>query len=293
MQKILITGSEGFVGKALMPALNSAGYGVITLDQSDTGDSLYKCDIRDSGLAAIFKKESPDIVVHLAAQIDVMKSIKDPISDLGVNGVGTLNVLQASIGAGVGEFIYINSGGAIYDPSSNLPITESSTIKPLSPYGISKFIGESYVRILCEESGIKWTSLALSNCYGPKSLNQKGVIYEFAKDIAGGKPPIIYGKKLTRDFIYIDDVVHAILLTLGKSNNQRINISSGIETNILQLFIKMRELLQSDIEPIIEEPRFGEIQQNSLSNLLAKEFLGWSPQVGLDEGLIKSLELKK
>lgn len=293
MQKILITGSEGFVGKALMPALNSAGYGVITLDQSDTGDSLYKCDIRDGGLATIFKKESPDIVVHLAAQIDVIKSIKDPILDLEINGIGTLNVLQASIGAGVGEFIYINSGGAIYDPSSNLPIAESSTIKPLSPYGISKFIGESYVRILCEENGIKWTSLALSNCYGPININQKGVIYEFAKDILGRTSPVIYGDKVTRDFIFIDDVVQAILLTLGKSNNQRINISSGIETNILQLFIKMRDLLQSDIEPIIEEPRFGEIQQNSLSNLLAKEILGWSPQVKLDEGLMRSLELKE
>ena len=293
MQKILITGSEGFIGKALALALSSAGYGVVTLDQSAIGDSSYKCDIRDGKLASIFKEESPQIVVHLAAQIDVMKSIQDPILDLEINGVGTLNVLQASIGVGVGEFIYINSGGAIYDPSSSLPITESSTIKPLSPYGISKFIGESYVRILCEENGIKWTSLALSNCYGPISLNQKGVIYEFTKDIVGGIRPVIYGEKLTRDFIFIDDVVQAIIMTLGKSNNQRINISSGIQTNILQLFIKLRELLQSDIEPIIKEPRFGEIQQNSLSNLLAKEILGWTPQVGLDEGLTKSLELKK
>jgi UDP-glucose 4-epimerase len=293
VQKILITGSEGFIGKALALALSSAGYGVVTLDQSDIGNSSYKCDIRDGKLAAIFKQESPNIVVHLAAQIDVMKSIKDPILDLEINGVGTLNVLQASIGAGVGEFIYINSGGAIYDPSSNLPITESSTIKPLSPYGISKFVGESYVRILCEENGIKWTSLALSNCYGPISLNQKGVIYEFAKDITGGKSPVIYGENFTRDFIFIDDVVRAIILTLGNSNNQRINISSGIETNILQLFIKVRELLRSDVEPVIKESRFGEIQQNSLSNLLAKEILGWSPQVELDKGLIKSLELKK
>ena len=293
MQKILITGSEGFIGKALALALHSAGYEVITLDQTGEGNNSYKCDIRDRELADVFKKVRPNVVVHLAAQIDVMTSIEDPILDLEINGIGTLNVLQASIGSGVTEFIYINSGGAIYDPSSNLPMAENSAIKPLSPYGVSKFIGENYVRILCEKNGTKWTSLALSNCYGPISQNKKGVIYEFAKGIAKGDPLVIYGTHMTRDFIFIDDVVRGIIMALGKSNNQRVNISSGIETNILQLFIKIRNLFGSSIEPIIKESRFGEIQQNSLSNLLAKDTFGWEPQVDIDDGLIKSLELGK
>jgi len=221
-----------------------------------------------------------------------MQSFKNPIGDLGINGIGTLNILQAAISSEVSHFIYLNSGGAIYDPLSELPIVESAGIRPLSPYGISKFIGESYVRILCEENGIGWTSLGLSNCYGPISENKKGVIYKFVESFSRQEAPVIYGEDMTRDFIYIDDVVDAITKTLNSPANCRVNISSGIETNIVQLFFKIRELLGSKLEPIIAEARFGEIQRNSLSNSLALDVLGWSPTTPLGEGLIKSLELE-
>jgi UDP-glucose 4-epimerase len=148
------------------------------------------------------------------------------------------------------------------------------------------------VRILCEENGIGWTSLGLSNCYGPISENKKGVIYKFVEVLSRQEAPVIYGEDMTRDFIYIDDVVDAIIKTLSKPANCRVNISSGIETNILQLFLQIRELLGSTLEPIIAEARFGEIQRNSLSNSLALDVLGWSPTTPLDEGLIKSLELE-
>ena len=130
MQKVLITGSEGFIGKALAHTLNSAGYNVITLDSSENGESTYKCDIQDERMIEIFSKENPDIVLHLAAQIDVMQSFRDPIGDLGINGLGTLNILQAAISSEVSHFIYINSGGAIYDPLSELPIVERAGIRP-------------------------------------------------------------------------------------------------------------------------------------------------------------------
>jgi len=292
VQKVLITGSEGFIGKALARSLNSAGCDVITIDNSGNSKSTYKIDIKDEKILEIFSKEKPDVVIHLAAQIDVMQSFKDPIGDLGINGIGTLNILQAAIASKVSHFIYINSGGAIYDPLSELPIVESAGIRPLSPYGISKFIGESYVRILCEENGIGWTSLGLSNCYGPISENKKGVIYKFVESFSKQEAPVIYGGDMTRDFIYIDDVVDAITKTLNKPTNRRVNISSGIETNILQLFLTIRELLGSKLEPIIAEARFGEIQRNSLSNSLALEVLGWRPTTSLHEGLIKSLELE-
>jgi len=292
VQKVLITGSEGFIGKALARSLNSAGYNVITVDNSKNGESIYKSDIKDEKIIEIFSKEKPKIVIHLAAQIDVMQSFKNPIGDLGINGIGTLNILQAAISSRVSHFIYINSGGAIYDPLSELPIVESAGIRPLSPYGISKFIGESYVRILCEENGIEWTSLGLSNCYGPISDNKKGVIYKFVEGLSRQEAPVIYGEDMTRDFIYIDDVVDAITKTINKPANCRINISSGIETNIVQLFFKIRELLGSKLQPIIAEARFGEIQRNSLSNSLALKVIGWSPTTSLDEGLIKSLELE-
>ena len=292
MQKVLITGSEGFIGKALARGLNSAGYDVVTIDNSESSKSTYKSDIKDRKILEIFSKEKPDLVIHLAAQIDVMQSFKDPIEDLGINGIGTLNILQAAIASKVSHFIYINSGGAIYDPLSELPIVESAGIRPLSPYGISKFIGESYVRILCEENGIGWSSLGLSNCYGPISENRKGVIYKFVEGLSRKESPVIYGEDMTRDFIYIDDVVDAITKTFDRPSNCRINISSGLETNILQLFLKIRELLGSKIEPIIAKPRFGEIQRNSLSNSLALEIIGWRPITSLDEGLIKALELE-
>ncbi len=292
MQKVLITGSEGFIGKALARGLNSAGYDVVTIDNSESSKSTYKSDIKDRKILEIFSKEKPDLVIHLAAQIDVMQSFKDPIEDLGINGIGTLNILQAAIASKVSHFIYINSGGAIYDPLSELPIVESAGIRPLSPYGISKFIGESYVRILCEENGIRWSSLGLSNCYGPISENRKGVIYKFVEGLSRKESPVIYGEDMTRDFIYIDDVIDAITKTFDRPSNCRINISSGLETNILQLFLKIRELLGSKIEPIIAKPRFGEIQRNSLSNSLALEIIGWRPITSLDEGLIKALELE-
>jgi UDP-glucose 4-epimerase len=229
-----------------------------------------------------------DAIVHCAAQTDVRKSVEDPTLDLMSNGLGTLNLLEFAAQIGVANFVYINSGGAIY-VNEELPLSEKSFIAPSSPYGISKFVGEEYVRILSAKFGFEWSSLALSNVYGDVVKNKKGVIYEFTNSLLRNKTPIIYGKEITRDFIYVDDVIRAIEKSLVASTQCRVNISSNLETSIYEIYDLVAGQLNSKIKPEIKAPRFGEIMRSKLDNSLAREKLDWNPLVSVIDGVKISL----
>ena len=294
MAKVLVTGSSGFVGRYLVNALRKLGHEVFLLDLVKGIESQTATDITDfNEVSNLVSQVKPEIVIHLAAQVDVLTSLIDPKSDLLTNGIGTLNIIEAAFINGCKNFCYIHSGGAIYDSNSNLPLSERSPELPQSPYGLTKNLAEGYVRIFAEKNGAQWSSLALSNCYGPIDEHGRGVIYNFAKALSSGTTPVIYGKDVTRDFIFVSDVVDAICLAVSKPTNMRVNISSNSETSLLELYFEIaREVGDSSINPIINEPKFGEIRRSRLSNLLAQEILGWRPKIELSKGLRLSLSGK-
>lgn len=290
MQRILVSGSEGFIGSKLVSKLEESSE-VFKLDIQNSLEieNFYNVDLNSPKLSDVLNDVKPDVVIHLAAQISVLDSLNDPMTDLMINGAGTLNLVRAAIASGVKNFCYINSGGAIYKKNSELPISEDELTHPQSPYGASKLLGEYYVQIFCEAAGIGWSSLALSNCYGPVREHGKGVIYQFWKAISGNRIPDIYGAEVTRDFVYIDDVVAAIQTAVSKPTMRRVNISSGTETSLIEVFNSMKSILKSDISPNILAPGFGEIRRSSLSNAQAKQILGWEPKTSFQDGLKKAL----
>ena len=290
MINVLVTGSTGFIGSELSMYLISKGYIVWNLDkQFDSQMQNQLCiDIsKKTDFESILNMKF-DVIVHCAAQTDVRKSVEDPTLDLMSNGLGTLNLIEFAAKIGVANFVYINSGGAIYG-NEELSLTEKSSIAPSSPYGLSKFIGEEYVRILSAKFGFKWSSLALSNVYGDVTKNKKGVIYEFSKCLQTNRTPVIYGKEVTRDFVYINDVVRAVEKSLVAPTQCRVNISSNIETSIYELYNLVAGQLNKEIKPEIKSPRFGEIMRSKLDNSLAKELLGWTPSVSVIDGIKISL----
>ena len=290
MINVLVTGSNGFIGSQLVIHLESKEYSVWKLDRyfhSQMQNQL-RIDISRKIEFEAISSMRFDAIVHCAAQTDVRKSVEDPTLDLMSNGLGTLNLLEFAAQTGVANFVYINSGGAIYG-NEELPLSEKSFIAPSSPYGLSKFVGEEYVRILSAKFGFEWSSLALSNVYGDVAKNKKGVIYEFTNSLLRNKTPIINGKEITRDFIYIDDVIRAIEKSLVASTQCRVNISSNLETSIYEIYDLVAGQLNSKIKPEIKAPRFGEIMRSKLDNSLAREKLDWSPLVSVIDGVKISL----
>lgn len=290
MKRLLITGSSGFIGRETVKKLSDfKDFEIFTIDLLGSGSNHFNLDINSPEVKGKFLEIKPDVVIHLAAQVDVIASFDNPVEDLISNAVGTLNLLEASRSAGTQEFIFIGSGGAIYDSSNEMPVNEAGRILPVSPYGISKYAAESYVRILAESYGLHWTSLALSNCYGDIESHGRGVIFAFCKALNRGYSPKINGPDVTRDFIHVRDVANAIFLSIGKKLNTRINISSNTETSLFELFTEITKILNVDIQPKILSPRDGDVLQSRLDNSKAVKLLGWRPEIGLQEGLRMSI----
>ena len=290
MQKILVTGSQGFIGRETVRFLRTKGFKVYTLDILDGDEQHFKCDITSDLIESIIRDTKPEIVIHLAAQVDVSSSMIDPFSDLNTNILGTLKVLTACISGKVNELIFVGSGGAIYNSSNQMPVSEEGSVLPVSPYGVSKFAAEGYVRVLSELHGIGWTSLALSNCYGNIEFHRRGVVYEFFKKISTGQSPIINGAEVTRDFIHVHDVASAIYLAIGHPVNKRLNISSNSETSLKELFEEIASLTKSRVIPTYLPPREGDVLRSRLDNSRAQQILNWSPKIDLREGLRMNLD---
>ena len=287
MSRIFVTGSEGFIGKYAVLALQKSGHEVFTLDllPSEQRTNHFQSDIRSADLDLILNEIKPEVVVHLAAQVVVTESFVDPENDLEINGVGTLRLVHASINSGCRNFCYIHSGGAVYDSDANLPLTETSPERPVSPYGLTKKLGEGYVRVLSQAAGTAWSSLAYSNVYGSVLTHQRGVIYEFWKALSEGRSPSIFGKDVTRDFLYIEDAVRAIVLAAENPTNTRVNISSATEITLMALYEKISKYLAVEINPNLMPARNGEILRSRLDNSKAKKVLNWSPKINLETGI--------
>jgi UDP-glucose 4-epimerase len=307
--RALVTGGAGFIGSNLTDALLARGDEAIIVDDLSTGRrenieqalangaTLVEADIRDrAAIAEIAGRERPEVIFHLAAQIDVRKSIADPAFDASINVGGTANVLEAARAAEVRRVVFSSTGGAIYGEGDGqeLPLGEDAPLAPEAPYGQSKFAGEGYLSLYERLYGLSSVPLRLGNVYGPRQdpLGEAGVIAIFCGRLREGKRPTVFGDgKQTRDYIYVGDVVSAMLAAAEAETSGPINIGTGIETDVLELVSALGELGDSgNFEPEFAPPRTGEVQRISIDPARAERELGWTPHMDLKEGLRVTLD---
>jgi UDP-glucose 4-epimerase len=306
--RTLVTGGAGFIGSNLVDALLERGHEVTAVDDLSTGRSqnleaalergaeLIEADIRDgAAMRELAVGQHPETIFHLAAQIDVRVSVADPAFDASVNVGGTANLLEAARAAGTRRFVFISTGGAIYGEGegSELPLRENAAIAPLAPYGQSKFCGEGYVALYERLYGLSGISLRLGNVYGPRQdpLGEAGVIAIFCGRLREGRRPTVFGDgRQTRDYIYVGDVVDAILAAAKAGPGGAFNIGTGRETSVLELVELLRELGGADgFEPEFAPPRPGEVQRVAIDPMRARQALGWRAEMELRAGMERTL----
>lgn len=294
--KILVTGGAGFIGSHTVDALVEDGHRVSIIDDLSTGlkenlnpkANFYEVGIRDKGVADVFKKEKPEAVFHFAAQMNLRRSLEDPIFDAKSNVLGSLNVLECARESGAEKFIFSSSGGGISGESPQIPISESSPPAPTSPYGLTKLMMERYLEMWERLYGLKYVALRYANVYGPRqnAKAEAGVIAIFAEKLLQGERPTINGDgKQTRDYVYVDDVVQANLAALSNDASGVFNVGTGVETSVNELLERIRYLLGVNISAVRAPAIKGEALRNAFDIRNAKAGLGWEPRVLLEEGI--------
>lgn len=307
--KALVTGGAGFIGSNLVDALLARGDEVTVVDDLSTGRrenlegalgkgaKLVEADIRDrSAMEELGGRERSEVVFHLAAQIDVRKSVADPAWDAAINVGGTANVLEAARAAEARRVVFTSTGGAIYGEGEGqrLPLAEDAPLAPEAPYGQSKFAAEGYLSLYERLYGLSGVSLRLGNVYGPRQdpLGEAGVIAIFCGRLREASRPTVFGDgKQTRDYIYVGDVVSAALAAAESEATGPINVGTGVETDVLELIRQLRELSGAEgFEPEFAPPRAGEVQRISIDAGRAARELDWRAEMGLEEGLRVTLD---
>ncbi len=302
--RCLVTGGAGFIGSNLVDALLARGDQVTIVDDLSTGRRenldpalgegarLVEQDIRDAAAVVELAEEAqPETIFHLAAQIDVRKSVAEPAFDASINVGGTANVLEAARVAKVNRLVFTSTGGAIYGEGEGqqLPLAEDAPLAPLAPYGQSKLAGEGYLALYERLYGLSAVSLRLGNVYGPRQdpLGEAGVIAIFCGRLRAGERPTVYGDgRQTRDYIYVGDVVEAALAAASAAATGAINVGTGVETDVLGLIDQLRDLEGAEgFEAELAPPRVGEVQSISIDPARAAAELGWSAKTGLEDGL--------
>lgn len=311
--RVLVTGAAGFIGSHLVDRLIGEGEDVIGVDDLSSGAlanltdarrstlgkfTFHRVDITSTAIAELIRRTKPQQIMHLAAQVDVRKSVADPIRDAMINVIGTLGILQAAVEAGTEKIVFTSSGGCIYgEPDeSRLPIHEDQVFGPdalpESPYGVSKKIVLDYLRYFKAVHGLDYTALALSNVYGPRQepaseVGLEGqVVAIFSRKMLAGRPCTIYGDGgQTRDFVYVDDVVGGFLAARGKGSGELINISTNMELSVNELHDRLAELTGTRYDAVHAPARPGELYRIRVDNTKAAEVLGWHPTVTPDDGL--------
>jgi UDP-glucose 4-epimerase len=299
--KVLVTGGAGFIGSHVCDEFLRAGHEVIALDNLSSGKRenldprvrLAVLDIRAPEAAEFIRSERPQVMCHLAAQMDVRRSVEDPRFDAEANILGFLNLLEAARVSGVKKVIFSSTGGAIYGEQDVFPAPESHPTRPVSPYGVSKASGELYLGYYKAQYGLDYVALRYANVYGPRQNphGEAGVVAIFAQRLVSGRECTIFGDGgQTRDFVFGPDVARANLLACEKDYVGAINIGTAIETDINRLHALLAEAAGSKL-PVTHAPgKPGEQRRSCISPALAQKVLGWQPSVGVAEGLRKTVE---
>ncbi|MBI3892471.1 MAG: NAD-dependent epimerase/dehydratase family protein, partial [Candidatus Wallbacteria bacterium] len=299
--KILITGGAGFIGSHIQNAYLATGHAVAVIDNLVHGKpenlraeaQFHRLDIRSEEAERVIRAFRPEVVNHLAAQMEVRRSVEDPFFDADVNIIGALRVLKAAVESGCRKFVFSSTGGAIYGEQSAFPATEEHPCFPLSPYGVTKLAFEKYLHYFHALTGMQYVALRYANVYGPGQdpHGEAGVVAIFAERLLAGQQPVINGDgKQTRDYVFVGDVVAANLLALGDVPSGAYNIGTGIETDVNELFRILRELTGASAEETHVPAKAGEQRRSCLSAAKAAGVLGWSPRTLLREGLARTVE---
>jgi UDP-glucose 4-epimerase len=310
MTTFLVTGGAGFIGSHLCDRLLAEGHRVVAVDDLSTGRianlteargygnefTFFNMDIRAEGLLSLFERHRPEVLVHVAAQAAVSVSVEDPVRDASVNIMGLLNLLECCARTGVRKVVYAASGGTLYGEPRRLPVKETASGRPVSPYGISKKVGIDYLAFYERHHGIAYTALALANVYGPRQdpHGEAGVIAIFSAKMLNGQTPTIFGDgNNTRDYVFVDDVVHAFALAAGRGDGRLVNIGTGVETSVSGLYRSLAHITGFRGEPEFGQFRAGDLRRSVLDVTLAVETLGWRPWTHLEDGLAETVSFMR
>lgn len=300
--KILVTGGAGFIGSHVVDRLALEGHSVSVIDNLSTGKienvnteaKFYKMDIVSPRIERVFKKERPELICHFAAQMDVRRSVADPVYDAQTNIIGMLNLLENGIRNGVRKVIFASSGGAVYGECAQYPTSEECTPAPVSPYGISKLTGEHYLFFYNAIYGLSYVALRYANVYGPRQdpFGEAGVVAIFSQKMLRDEQPVINGNGMqTRDYVYVDDIVDSVVSSMCTDVSDVFNVGTGIETSVNELFRHLIEITgKGHIKEAHGQAKKGEQQRSCLSWDKIKKVMEWEPRVSLREGLTRTVE---
>jgi UDP-glucose 4-epimerase len=305
--RALVTGAAGFIGSTLVDRLLSDGHSVVGLDNFTSGRAtniehlvanpqfvFSEADIVTADLQAILAEHRPEVVFHLAAQIDVRHSVANPQFDASVNVIGTVRLADAAQRTGVRKVVNTSSGGSIYGTPPSYPTSEEIPTDPASPYAAGKVAGEIYLNAFRHLYGLECSHIAPANVYGPRQdpHGEAGVVAIFAQALLSDKPTKVFGDgSNTRDYVFVDDVVDSFIKASGPvGGGQRFNVGTGVETSDRQLHSVVAAAVGAPDDPEFHPPRLGDLKRSCLDIGLAERVLGWRPQVALDDGIRRTVD---
>jgi UDP-glucose 4-epimerase len=298
--KVLVTGGAGFIGSHITEHLIDAGAEVVVLDDLSSGKResvhprarLCQADIGSEAIRDLLARERFDCLDHHAAQMNVRRSVDDPLFDARVNIIGSLNLLQAAIATGVKKVVFASTGGAIYGEQLRFPADETHQTNPLSPYGVAKLAVEKYLAFYEAVYDLPYVALRYANVYGPRQdpHGEAGVVAIFSERLLRGEPAIINGDgEQTRDFIYVDDVVRANVLAVTTDLSGIYNVGTGLETSVNVLYAHLAKHAGATLPPRHDPPKPGEQRRSVLDYRKLQAVANWTPMVSLEEGLRRTV----
>lgn len=304
--RALVTGAAGFIGSTLVDRLRADGHQVVGLDNfatgragniehlaDDPGFGFVEADIVTADLDEVLGQHRPEVIFHLAAQIDVRHSVADPVFDGSVNVIGTIRLADAARSAGVRKIVHTSSGGSIYGTPPRYPTREEDPTDPASPYAAGKVAGEIYLNTFGHLYGLQCSHIAPANVYGPRQdpHGEAGVVAIFAQALLQGAPTKVFGDgSNTRDYVFVDDVVDAFVRASGEAGDrQRFNVGTGVETSDRQLHSAVAAAVGAPDDPEFHPARLGDLKRSCLDTDRARGVLGWQPQVELADGVARTV----